>query len=192
MQEKTIVNENGEKIHIRIKKKVKFFLAKLMFWRKSKMPINPYNQPFLISVTNDTDEIKYFELFGASRNLTKVVNGVLDIDGVIVKDGITDGNYSDVLFESISNPFVGGITYALINEGGGKNFDNPLLLISRRGNGNYAEKSVNLICDPYQQQKSIIAIKQQYKIDSFTRLCGKIQSKSKLIFYFYPLKNKND
>jgi len=172
--------------------KVKDFLIKIMFWRKPKIQIQPYKQPFLISVTNDTYEIKDFELFGASRNLTKVLNGVLDIDGVLVKDGITDGNYSDVLFESISNPFEVGISYVLISEGGGKNFETPLLLINRRGNGNYSEMSVKLIYDPYQQQKSIIAIKQQYKIDSFTRLCGKIQPKSNLIFYFYPLNNKND
>jgi hypothetical protein len=171
-------------------KKIKSFFSFLL---KNKKPlrINDYatSQPYLIKVENNSDEYKEYELFGASRNYLKVKDGVLNLDGVIIKNFIRNTDYNDLLLESMLNPFNVGITYVICNQMAKYlSIKQPLLYTRVEANGNYHQKSIELIQDPYQNLTDIIQTKEKYIIDGFTKLSGSIPPHTEIHFHFYPLK----
>jgi hypothetical protein len=67
-----------------------------------------------------------------------------------------------------------------------------MTLNTRDANGNQALKTLVPTIDPYQQQTNIVAMKQNYRIDGFTKLTiATVLASTVFRLHFYPADNIN-
>jgi hypothetical protein len=90
----------------------------------------------------------------------------------------------------MNSPFSVGLTY--IQSATTGQLTQPLTLNTQDANGNQALKAIIVTIDPYQQQTSVVAVKQLYRIDGYTKLTiSSVLASAVVQFQFYPSDNIN-
>jgi hypothetical protein len=92
----------------------------------------------------------------------------------------------------MNQPFSVGLTYIESVGGQSNQITQTFTLNTQDANGNQLLRTIVPTIDPYQQQGSIVAIKQLYSIDGFTKLTfAQIGGLSVFRIHFYPSTNIN-
>ena len=170
----------------------------------------PTSQPYIVVVTNNSGVavanfdilFAYQYLYGGtttSVNGTSVTgtfssNGSLTITGsgidVTISSGIPNVTYRQLLQQTVNNPFSVGLTYLQSITGG--QVLSTINLTTKDANGNTAQKPLIPTIDPYQQQQTIVAMRQMYRIDGYTALTLNTLLGSAIAnIYLYPSDNIN-
>jgi len=157
----------------------------------------PQAQAYIIQVSNaSATAVSNFDVLGAYQYINTSVgtysNGNLTISNCVISSAITNVTYQEFLYQSMNSPFSVGLTYleSVTNTAG--QVTQTLTLNTRDANGNQALKTLVPTIDPYQQQNYIIAMKQNYRIDGFTKLTiASVLASSVLRIHFYPADNIN-
>lgn len=176
------------------------FTASEEFFNAEGMPMNngggvPTSQPYIITVSNSTaGTVSNFDVLGAYQYLQNAgfSNGSLTVSGVTISSGISNVTYQQFLYQTMNSPFSVGLTYIQSIAGSAAQITQPLTLNTQDANGNQALKTLVVTVDPYQQQTTVVAVKQLYRIDGYTKLTiSNILPSAVVQFQFYPSDNIN-
>lgn len=155
----------------------------------------PTSQPYIITLSNvSAVAVSNFDVLGAYQYLQNsgFVGGSLQISGVTISSAISNINYQEFLYQSMNSPFSVGMTYIESVSGSSSQVSQTITVNTRDANGNQALKTLVPTIDPYQQQSGIIAMKQGYRIDGFTKLTiASILPSVVFRLHFYPADNIN-
>ena len=153
----------------------------------------PTSQPYVINLVNaSASAVSNFDVLGAYQYLqnTGFANGSLTISGITISSGIANVTYQQFLYQTMNSPFSVGLTY--IQSATTGQLTQPLTLNTQDANGNQALKAIIVTIDPYQQQTSVVAVKQLYRIDGYTKLTiSSVLASAVVQFQFYPSDNIN-
>jgi hypothetical protein len=153
----------------------------------------PTSQPYVINLVNaSASAVSNFDVLGAYQYLqnTGFSNGNLTISGITISSGIANVTYQQFLYQTMNSPFSVGLTY--IQSATTGQLTQPLTLNTQDANGNQALKAIIVTIDPYQQQTSVVAVKQLYRIDGYTKLTiSSVLASAVVQFQFYPSDNIN-
>ena len=153
----------------------------------------PTSQPYVINLVNaSASAVSNFDVLGAYQYLQNIgfVNGSLTISGITISSGIANVTYQQFLYQTMNSPFSVGLTY--IQSATTGQLTQPLTLNTQDANGNQALKAIIVTIDPYQQQTSVVAVKQLYRIDGYTKLTiSSVLASAVVQFQFYPSDNIN-
>lgn len=168
------------------------------FFSADGMPMNavsvPTSQPYIITVSNaSATGVSNFDVLGAYQYVNQVnaTTGNVTISGVTISSGISNVTYGQLLYQSMNSPFSVGLTYiqAITNNA---QITQPLTLNTQDANGNQALKTIVVTIDPYQQQAGVVAVKQVYRIDGYTKITvSQVLASSVFQMQFYPADNIN-
>lgn len=155
----------------------------------------PQSQPYIITISNaSASAVSNFDVLGAFTYIGNAgfVNGSLTISGVTISSAITNVNYQQFLYQSMQQPFSVGLTYIESVSGTSAQITQTFTLNTQDANGNQLLRTIVPTIDPYQQQSTIVAVKQEYSIDGFTKLTFS-QIGASVVFrvHFYPSTNIN-
>lgn len=154
----------------------------------------PQSQPYIITISNaSASAVSNFDVLGAYTYLNNTfVNGNLTISGVTISSSISNVNYQQFLYQSMNQPFSVGLTYIESVSGSSSQITQTFTLNTQDANGNQMLRTIVPTIDPYQQQSTIVAVKQLYSIDGYTKLTfNTIQASSVFRIHFYPSTNIN-
>lgn len=155
----------------------------------------PQSQPYIITISNaSATSVSAFDVLGAYTyiNSTGFTNGSLTINGVTISSSISNVTYQQFLYQSMNQPFSVGLTYIESVSGTSSQITQTFTLNTQDANGNQMLRTIVPTIDPYQQQSTIVAVKQLYSIDGFTKLTfTTIQASSVFRVHFYPSTNIN-
>lgn len=155
----------------------------------------PQSQPYIITISNvSATTVSNFDVLGAYTYLNNAgfVNGSLTISGVTISSAIANVNYQQFLYQSMTQPFSVGLTYIESVTGTSSQISQTFTLNTQDANGNQLLRTIVPTIDPYQQQSTIVAVKQLYSIDGFTKLTfASIGSQVVFRLHFYPASNIN-
>lgn len=153
----------------------------------------PVSQPYIIQVSNaSAAAVSNFDVLGAFQYLqnTGFSNGSLTISGITISSGLPNITYQEFLNQSLTSPFTVGLTYLSCATAG--QILTPFTVNTRDANGNQGLRPITPVIDPYQQQSTVLAVKQPYRIDGFTKLTfSTILASAVLTVMFYPSDNIN-
>jgi len=147
-----------------------------------QMQSAPTSQPYIITVSNaSSTSVSNFDVLGAYQYInnttmastptgtTTYSNGSLVSTGtgfqITISSGISNVTYQQFLYQSMNSPFSVGLTYIQSLGGSQAQITQPITLNTQDANGNQALKTLVITIDPYQQQTSVVAVKQLYRID---------------------------
>jgi hypothetical protein len=179
-----------------------YFTASDDFFSADGMPMAaaptasaPTSQPYIITVSNaSAASVSNFDVLGAYQYLQNAgfSNGSLTISGVNISSGISNVTYQQFLYQSMNSPFTIGLTYIQTLNGVTGQITQPMTLNTQDANGNQALRALIVTIDPYQQQTGVVAVKQVYRIDGYTKLTiSTILPSSVFQIQFYPADNIN-
>lgn len=155
----------------------------------------PQAQPYIITLTNiSATAVTNFDVLGAYTyiNNSGFSGGSLSISGVTISSAISNVTYQEFLYQSMNSPFTVGLTYIESVAGSATQVSQTITVNTRDANGNQALKTLVPTIDPYQQQSGIIAMKQNYRIDGYTKLTiASIVASGTFRLHFYPSDNIN-
>lgn len=154
----------------------------------------PQSQPYIITVSNaSAGAVSNFDVLGAFQYMNNAgfdSSGNLTISSVTISSAISNINYREFLYQSMMQPFTVGLSY--IQSSNSSQVLETLTLNTRDSNGNQALKTLSPAIDPYQQQSTVIAFNQPYRIDGFTKLTIRSMfAATVLTLRFYPADNIN-
>jgi len=154
----------------------------------------PTSQPYIITVSNaSATSVSNFDVLGSYQYLQNAgfSNGSLTISGVTISSAISNVTYQQFLYQTMNNPYSVGLTYfQAVNVNA--QVTQVITLNTQDANGNQALKPLIPVVDPYQFQSGIIALKQTYRIDGYTKLTLALVLPSSVFqLYFYPADNIN-
>lgn len=155
----------------------------------------PTSQPYIITVSNSSaTSILNFDVLGAYQylNAVNVTTGNVTISGVTISSGISNVTYGQFLYQTMNSPFSVGLTYIQSLSGSQGQITQPLTLNTQDANGNQALKAIIITIDPYQQQTGVVAVKQLYRIDGYTKITiSTVLASVVFQLQFYPADNIN-
>ena len=169
----------------------------------------PQSQPYILTVSNaSATAVSNFDVLGAYTYLsggamastpagTAVFTaGNLVVTGtgfgITISSAIANVNYQQFLYQSMNQPFSVGLTYIESVGGQSNQITSTFTLNTQDANGNQLLRTIVPTIDPYQQQSTIVAVKQLYSIDGFTKLTfAQIGASSVFRIHFYPSTNIN-
>lgn len=155
----------------------------------------PQSQPYILTVSNaSAAAVSNFDVLGAFTYIGNAgfANGSLTINGVTISSAISNVNYQQFLYQSMQQPFSVGLTYIESVAGSSAQITQTFTLNTQDANGNQLLRTIVPTIDPYQQQSTIVAVKQQYSIDGFTKLTfTTIGAAVVFRIHFYPSTNIN-
>jgi len=154
----------------------------------------PQSQPYILLVSNvSATAVNNFDVLGAFTYLNNTfVNGSLTISGVTISSAISNVNYQQFLYQSMQQPFSVGLTYIESVGGSSSQITQTITLNTQDANGNQLLRTIVPTIDPYQQQSTILAVKQLYAIDGFTKLTfSTVLASAAFRIHFYPSTNIN-
>lgn len=153
------------------------------------------SQPYIITISNaSASAVSNFDVLGAFTYINNAgfSNGSLTISGVTISSAISNVTYQQFLYQSMQQPFSVGLTYIESVTGTSSQITTPFILNTQDANGNQALRTIVPTIDPYQQQTSVLAVKQLYRIDGFTKLTfSQIFASVQFRLHFYPSDNIN-
>jgi hypothetical protein len=152
------------------------------------------SQPYIITISNaSASAVNNFDVLGAYTYLGNTfTNGSLTISGITISSAISNVNYQQFLYQSMNQPFSVGLTYIELVSGSSSQITQTFTLNTQDANGNQLLRTIVPTIDPYQQQSTIVAVKQLYSIDGFTKITF-TQILASVVFrvHFYPSTNVN-
>lgn len=155
----------------------------------------PQSQPYIITVSNaSATAVANFDVLGAYTYIGNAgfSNGSLTINNVTISSAISNVNYQQFLYQSMQQPFSVGLTYIESISGSSSQITQTFTLNTQDANGNQLLRTIVPTIDPYQQQSTIVAVKQLYSIDGFTKLTfSSIAASAVFRVHFYPSTNIN-
>lgn len=154
----------------------------------------PQSQPYIITVSNaSATAVSNFDVLGAYTYIGNAgfSNGSLTISGVTISSSISNVNYQQFLYQSMMQPFSVGLTYIEAITATASQVTQTFTLNTQDANGNQLLRTIVPTIDPYQQQSTIVAIKQLYSIDGFTKLTFATVAQGSFRIHFYPATNIN-
>lgn len=155
----------------------------------------PQSQPYILTISNaSATAVSDFDVLGAFTYIGNAgfSNGSLTISGVTISSAISNVNYQQFLYQSMQQPFSVGLTYIESVAGASSQITQTFTLNTQDANGNQLLRTIVPTIDPYQQQSTIVAVKQEYSIDGFTKLTfGQIAASAAFRVHFYPSTNIN-
>lgn len=155
----------------------------------------PQSQPYIITISNaSATAVSNFDVLGAYTYIgnTGFSNGSLTISGVTISSAISNVNYQQFLYQSMNQPFSVGLTYIESVSGAASQITQTFTLNTQDANGNQLLRTIVPTVDPYQNQSTIVAVKQLYNIDGFTKLTfSTVQASVVFRVHFYPASNIN-
>lgn len=155
----------------------------------------PQSQPYIITISNaSATAVSNFDVLGAFTYIGNAgfSNGSLTISGVTISSAITNVNYQQFLYQSMQQPFSVGLTYIESVSGSSSQITQTFTLNTQDANGNQLLRTIVPTIDPYQQQSTIVAVKQEYSIDGFTKLTfSQVAASAVFRVHFYPSTNIN-
>ena len=155
----------------------------------------PQSQPYIITISNaSAAAVSNFDVLGAFTYINNAgfSNGSLTISGVTITSAISNVTYQQFLYQSMQQPFSVGLTYIESVSGSSTQITQTITLNTQDANGNQLLRTIVPTIDPYQQQSTIVAVKQMYSIDGFTKLTfASIVSQGVFRVHFYPSVNIN-
>jgi len=158
-------------------------------------PAAAQSQPYIITISNaSAAAVASFDVLGAYTYINNAgfSNGSLTISGVTISSAISNVNYQQFLYQSMNQPFSVGLTYIENVSGSSSQITQTFTLNTQDANGNQMLRTIVPTIDPYQQQSTIVAVKQLYSIDGFTKLTfAVIQASAVFRVHFYPSTNIN-
>jgi len=167
---------------------------------RSTLPANgvnptPQSQPYIVTISNaSATAVSNFDVLGAFTYIGNAgfSNGSLTISGVTISSAISNVNYQQFLYQSMNQPFSVGLTYIESVTGPQSQITQVFTLNTQDANGNQLLRTIVPVIDPYQNQNGIVAVKQLYSIDGFTKLTFN-QIGASVVFrvHFYPAANIN-
>jgi len=153
------------------------------------------SQPYILTISNaSAAAVSSFDVLGAYTYIGNAgfSNGNLTISGVTISSAISNVNYQQFLYQSMTQPFSVGLTYIENVSGSSSQITQTFTLNTQDANGNQMLRTIVPTIDPYQQQSTIVAVKQLYSIDGFTKLTfATIQASAVFRIHFYPSTNIN-
>ena len=155
----------------------------------------PQSQPYILTISNaSATAVGNFDVLGAYTYIGNAgfSNGNLTISGVTISSSITNVNYQQFLYQSMNQPFSVGLTYIESTSGASSQITQTFTLNTQDANGNQLLRTIVPTIDPYQQQSTIVAVKQMYSIDGFTKITfSSIAGSAVFRIHFYPATNIN-
>jgi len=155
----------------------------------------PQSQPYIITISNaSATAVNGFDVLGAYTYIGNAgfSNGSLTINGVTISSAISNVNYQQFLYQSMNQPFSVGLTYIESIVAPSSQITQTFTLNTQDANGNQLLRTIVPLIDPYQQQSTIVAVKQLYNIDGFTKLTfSTIQASVVFRVHFFPASNIN-
>lgn len=154
----------------------------------------PQSQPYILTISNaSATAVSNFDVLGAFTYIgnTGFSNGSLTISGVTISSAISNVNYQQFLYQSMQQPFTVGLTYIEAVTASASQVNTTFVLNTQDANGNQMLRTIVPTIDPYQQQSSIVAVKQLYSIDGFTKLTFSSVLQGSFRIHFYPATNIN-
>ena len=169
----------------------------------------PQSQPYIIVVSNSSGTaVSNFDVLGAYTYLNggsmpstpagtaTFSSGNLVVTGtgysITISSAIANVNYQQFLYQSMNQPFSVGLTYIESVGGSSSQVSQTFTLNTQDANGNQLLRTIVPTIDPYQQQSTIVAIKQLYSIDGFTKLTfSTVLANAVFRVHFYPSTNIN-
>lgn len=153
------------------------------------------SQPYIITLSNaSAAAVNSFDVLGAYTYINNAgfTAGSLTISGVTISSAISNVTYQQFLYQSMNQPFSVGLTYIENVSGSSSQITQTFTLNTQDANGNQMLRTIVPTIDPYQQQSTIVAVKQLYSIDGFTKLTfAVIQPSAVFRVHFYPSTNIN-
>lgn len=142
------------------------------------------SQPYIINVTNTTGAaINNVLVLGANNNVNAANFG--NPAGITISMGLANVTYTEFLFQSMTKPFLVGLTY--LQSANESQILETLSLRHKDSNGNLCDKTIVPIIDPYQQQTKVVAIKNLYTIDGLAQITlSSVLANATLKLYIYP------
>jgi len=160
----------------------------------NQAPAAPTSQPYIITVSNaSATAVSNFDVLGAYQYIGNVTQatGNVTISGITISSGISNVTYGQFLYQSMNSPFSVGLTYiqSVTNT---SQITQPITLNTQDANGNQALKAIIVTIDPYQQQSGVVAVRQMYRIDGYTKLTfSQVLASAVFQVQFYPSDNIN-
>jgi len=169
----------------------------------------PQSQPYILTVSNaSATAVSNFDVLGAYSYLSggsmpstpagtaTFTAGNLVVTGtgfgITISSAIANVNYQQFLYQSMNQPFSVGLTYLESVGGQSNQITQTFTLNTQDANGNQLLRTIVPTIDPYQQQSTIVAIKQLYSIDGFTKLTfAQVGANAVFRIHFYPSTNIN-
>ena len=153
------------------------------------------SQPYIITISNaSATAVSNFDVLGAYTYIGNAgfSGGSLTISGVTISSAIANVNYQQFLYQSMNQPFSVGLTYIESVSGTSSQITQTFTLNTQDANGNQMLRTIVPTIDPYQQQSTIVAVKQLYAIDGFTKITfTTIAASVSFRVHFYPATNVN-
>ena len=147
-------------------------------------------QPFILTISNNSDTaISNLDVLGAHTYIGNAgfTDGSLTINGVTISSGISEMNYEQFLYQCMQHPFSVGLSFIESVFGSTSQIIQTFTLNTQDANGNQVVRSIEPSFDPYHQESTIVAVKQQFIIDAFTKLNFSIVNASAVFrIHFYP------
>jgi hypothetical protein len=173
-----------------------FFNADGMPMASAPMASVPTSQPYIITISNaSATAVSNFDVLGAYQYLQNTgfsTTGNLTLSGITISSGISNVTYQQFLYQTMNSPFSVGLTYVQSIGGSQAQITQPLTLNTQDANGNQALKAIIVTIDPYQQQTGVVAVKQLYRIDGYTKITIATVLPSVVFqLQFYPSDNIN-
>ncbi len=148
------------------------------------------SQPYIITVSNASNTALSVDLFGAYIYLNNTTytftNGNFVSGGLVITSNIANVTYYNLLQQSSVSPFTIGSTLISSVNGTGAQVLQPLTLTTQDANGNQAQKTLTPVIDPYQNQSTVVELKQPFRVDGFTKLSFTVFAATSVQFQFYP------
>lgn len=155
----------------------------------------PQSQPYIITISNaSAAAVSNFDVLGAFTYINNAgfSNGSLTVNGVTISSAISNVTYQQFLYQSMQQPFSVGLTYIESTSGSSSQITQTFTLNTQDANGNQLLRTIVPTIDPYQQQSTIVAVKQLYSIDGFTKLTfSSVAASAVFRIHFYPASNIN-
>jgi hypothetical protein len=152
----------------------------------------PTSQPYIITITNTGSATSNFDVLGSFEKLGTATfsNGNLVSGTTTISSGVPNVTYQQMLYQFQTNPFSVGLTY--IQSTNASQLLEVISVNTRDANGNLAQKSLTPVIDPYQNQTTVLAMRQGYRIDGYTKLViNSILGSATVKLYLYPSDNIN-
>lgn len=151
---------------------------------------DPLFQRFILTISNNSDTaISNLDVLGADTYIGNAgfTDGRLTINGVTISSGISEMTYEQFLYQCKQEPFSVGLSFIESVFGSTSQIIQTFTLNTQDANGNKVVRSIEPSFDPYHQESTIVAVKQEFSIDAFAKLNFRtINASTEFRIHFYP------
>lgn len=148
------------------------------------------SQPYIVTLTNtNTASAVSSPVLLNAYSALYAPNFGFSTD-IVVSMGVAGVTYGQFLSQASLKPFSVGMTY--IQAGSLAQALETITITTKDATGNQNTMPITPAIDPYQQQQTIVSVKQAYVIDGFTSLTlNSLAPDATVTFRFYPTENVN-